>query len=286
MYEVRFYKGDYGARQLAANADGCVAYVEHHFNATAGGGGNYACVVVGSNASNTSKNWARWYARAVADSFGIQLGGDQGVLVGGFNGRGDGNVKFTKMPAILVEPLFASNPDHAAWIRSEAGQDRLAQILVDSIRRCFPDGGRLAFSIGHKYKTTNPNDRGAAVHGGGTEADYAEIVLGKAAALLAVADRPVAARAFAVMVGNREVWRYDADPDAVVRWDEVRGILFIDEPGTLAPQMPAAPARRVGARRRNAVAVTDETRGVTRKPATRTKARRAAAKAGAATKAR
>lgn len=285
MYEVRFYKGDYGARQLAANADGCVAYVEHHFNATAGGGGNYACVVVGSNASNTSKNWARWYARAVADSFGIGLGGDQGVLVGGFNGRGDGNVKFTKMPAILVEPLFASNPDHAAWIRSEAGQDRLAQILADSIRRCFPDGGRLAFSVGHKYKTTNPNDRGAAVQGGGTEADYAEIVLGKAAALLAVADRPVAARAFAVMVGNREVWRYDADPDAVVRWDEVRGILFIDEPGTLVPRTSAAPVRRVGTRQR-AAAVAGETRGATRKPATSTKARRSAVQVGAAKKAR
>ena len=119
------------------------------------------------------------------------------------------------MPAILVEPLFASNPDHAAWIRSEAGQDRLAQILADSIRRCFPDGGRLAFSIGHKYKTTSPNDRGAAVHGGGTEADYAEIVLGKAAALLAVADKPAAARPFAVMVDNREVWRYDAETGAV-----------------------------------------------------------------------
>jgi len=241
MYEVRFYKGDYPARQQAANQDQCVAYIEHHFNSTAGTGGNYACVVVGSNASNTSKNWARWYARAVADSFGIGLGGEQGVLVGGFNGRGDGNVKFTNMPAILVEPLFASNPDHAAWIKSDAGQERLAKILADSIQRCFPTGGRVAFSVGHRYKTSNPADRGAAVYGGGTEADYAEIVLQKAQSILEGIAQPAAARPFAVYVGNREAWRYEADPDAVVRWDEARGILFIDEPGALDR---SAPARR------------------------------------------
>ena len=252
MYEVRFYKGDYPARQQAANHDECVAYIEHHFNSTAGTGGNYACVVVGSNASNTSRNWARWYARTVADSFGIRLGGEAGVLVGSFNGRGDGNVKFTDMPAILVEPLFANNPDHAAWIRSDAGQDRLARILADSIQRCFPNGRLVAFSVGHKYKTSNPADRGADVYGGGCEADYAEIVLNKAAALLEGISEPAAARPFSVMVGNREVWRYEADPDAVVRWDEARGILFIDEPGTLVPSPAPSPARKSGLARRAA----------------------------------
>jgi hypothetical protein len=250
MYEVRFYRGDYLDRQLAANRDRCVAYVEHHFNSTAGTGGSYAAVIVGSNASNTSKNWARWYARAVADSFGIGLAQPDGVVVGGFSGRGDGNVKFTDMPAVLLEPLFANNPAHAQWIRSEDGQTRLAQILADSIERFFPNGGTVAFSVGHKYKTSNPNDRGAAVAGGGTEADYAEIVLGKAAALLEAKRAPAAMRPFAVYVNNRERWRFDADPDALVRYDELRGILFIDEPGALAPApAPAravAPARRAG----------------------------------------
>ncbi len=241
MYHVRFYKGDYVARQRAANRDNCVAYVEHHFNSAAGTAGNYAAVIVGSNASNTSKNWARWYARAVADSFGIGLAQRDGVVVGGFSGRGDGNVKFTRMPAVLLEPLFANNPMHAQWIRSEEGQSRLAQILADSIERCFPDGGTVAFSVGHKYKASNPNDRGAAVFGGGAEADYAETVLGKAAALLEAKRAPAAARPFAVFVNNREVWRFNADPDAVVRYDALRGILFIDEPGALDPAAPPLP---------------------------------------------
>ncbi len=242
MYQVRFYKGDYVDRQRAANRDHCVAYVEHHFNSAAGSAGNYAMVIVGSNASNTSKNWAQWYARAVASSFGLGLAQGNGVVVGGFSGRGDGNVKFTDMPAILLEPLFANNPVHAAWIHSEEGQDRLAQILADSIERCFPDGGTVAFSVGHKYKASSPNDRGAAVAGGGTEADFAEIVLNKAAAILVGKRVPAAARPFAVYVNNREVWKFDADPDAVVRFDQLRGILFIDEPGALAPALEV-PAR-------------------------------------------
>lgn len=162
MYKVKFYKGNYGARQAAANQDKCVAYVEHHFNSSAGTAGNYAAVIVGNNASSTSKNWGRWYAQAVAKSFGIDLGGDKGVVVGGYGGRGDGNVKLTDMPAILLEPLFANNPAHATWIRSDAGQERLARILADSIQRCFPKGGLIGFSVGHKYKTASPNDRGAA----------------------------------------------------------------------------------------------------------------------------
>lgn len=280
MYQVRFYKGDYAARQRAANADGCAAYIEHHFNSSAGTAGNYAAVIVGANASNTSKNWARWYAQAVANSFGIGLGGDHGVVVGGFGGRGDGNVKLTRMPAILVEPLFANNPAHADWIRGEAGQERLAHILADSIQRCFPDGGLIGFSVGHKYKISSPNDRGAAVYGGGTEADYAEAVLRMAAEMLQ--DMPAAtARAFAVQIGNREVWRYEADPDAVVRWDETRGILFIDEPGALEGIGSATP-RPVGRRRAGAasVAPVGRKKTATRAPVAKPKKKATSKRAG------
>ena len=83
MYTVKFYKGDYLQRQQAANKDKAIAYVEHHFNSSSSEQANYAVVVVGSNASNTSRNWGRWYAKAVADQFGTKVAGDQGILVGG-----------------------------------------------------------------------------------------------------------------------------------------------------------------------------------------------------------
>jgi hypothetical protein len=78
------------------------------------------------------------------------------------------------MPAILLEPLFGSTPRHAEIIRSHEGQRKLAQVLVASILCMFPDGGLCGFSVGHKGKTSNPDDRGAAVHGTDLmEADYA-----------------------------------------------------------------------------------------------------------------
>lgn len=189
MYQVKFYKGNYIVRQEDANKDRCVAYVEHHFNSSERADADYTLVVVGSNASLASQKWGRWYARAVAKEFKVPVGGEKGILVGGYRGRGDRNLRFTQMPAILVEPLFASNPNHAEWIRSETGQLRLAQVLRDSICHSFPGGGTIGFSVGHKYKTSQPKDRGAKVVGGGWEADFAEKVLEKTKALLEL-ERP------------------------------------------------------------------------------------------------
>ncbi len=229
MYKVKFYKGNYSTRQSQANKDKAAAYIEHHFNSSSSSTASYAVVVTGSNASRTSKNWGCWYAKAVATFFGTRAGGDNGILVGGWNGRGDGNVKHTNMPAILLEPLFASNHQHADIIRSESGQTDLARILVESIQRFFPDGGLIAFSVGHKYKKSNPNDRGAAVVGGGSEAEFAEKVLKKAATMLEAIDHIDMARTIRVMQGDSVLFETEVDEDALVVWDPERGLLNIPE---------------------------------------------------------
>lgn len=229
MYQIRFYKGDYRLRQQQANEDGCKGYVEHHFNSSASSTAHYTVVITGSNASETSKNWGRWYARAVARELDVPLGGDQGIMVGGYNGRGDFNLRFTSMPAILLEPLFASNPQHAEWIRSDSGQTKLARILCESIQRFFQDGALIGFSVGHKYKTSRPNDRGALVYGGGWEAEYAEAVLEKARAMLEGIDRPQEQREIRVLQGDELLWKGAVDEDADVTWDPIRGVLRIEE---------------------------------------------------------
>ena len=228
MYTVKFYKGEYLERQLAANADKAVAYVEHHFN-SAGPTANYALVVVGSNASQTSVNWGSWYAKAVAQQFGSRVYQQDGVSRGGLDGRGDGNVKHTTMPAVLLEPLFVSNPQQAEIVRSASGQAALARILAESIRRFFPLGGLIAFSVGHKYKTSRPNDRGAALAGGGSEADYAEKVLEQAAALLTEAKPEPQPRTLRVMQGDKELFETQVDEDAVVVWSSDRHMLYIPD---------------------------------------------------------
>ena len=229
MYKVKFYKGDYDQRQYQANADGAVAYIEQHFNSSESASPDYSVVIVGSNASNTSRNWGRWYAAAVAKEFNTQVKGDNGIVVGGYDGRGDGNLKLTKMPAVLLEPLFASNYLQADIIRSDSGQNRLAQILVDSIKRFFPDGGLIAFSVGHKYKIKNPDDRGASLNGGGFEADYAEMVLRKAEELITEVTSIETERAIKIFKNDTLILNQVVDEDATVTWDGSRGILRINE---------------------------------------------------------
>ena len=229
MYRVQQYRGDYFERQDQANRDECICYVEHHFNSSSSLSANYTVVITGSNASQTSKNWGRWYARAVSREFGLPLGGDNGIKVGGYGGRGDFNLRHTDMPAILLEPLFASNPRHAQWIRSSEGQQQLAQILVESIQRFFQKGGLVGFSVGHKYKRSKPNDRGAEVYGGGNEADFAEAVLQKAQVLLEDIQVCQEERTIQVIQGETILLNHTVDPDANLTWDPVRGILRISE---------------------------------------------------------
>jgi hypothetical protein len=228
MYEVKFYRGDYFERQEEANKDDCMCYVEQHFNSSSNPAASYAVVVTGYNASDISKNWGRWYANAVAREFDIPISGDRGILVGGFNGRGDYNLRFTHMPAILLEPLFCSNPQHAEWIRSEEMQNRLARILCESIQRFFRPDKPVAFSVGHKYKTSRPNDRGAMVYGGGVEADYAEKVLEKAKIMLEEIGKPGKDREIQVVRGDEILWKQTIDPDENLLWDPIRGILRIE----------------------------------------------------------
>ena len=93
MYQVRFYKGDYQWRQKQANQDKCAAYVEHHFNSSPSIQSDYSVVITGYNASELSKNWGKSYASRISREFGVPLGGRSGLLIGGYNGRGNGNLK-------------------------------------------------------------------------------------------------------------------------------------------------------------------------------------------------
>lgn len=228
MYKVNFYKGEYIDRQRQANNDKCTAYIEHHFNSSSSPSAGYSVVITGANASHTSKNWGRWYAAAVSREFKVSLGGDNGIMVGGYDGRGDGNLRYTDMPAILLEPLFASNPQHAEWIRSEAGQTRLAQILCESLQRFFQCGGLIGFSVGHKYKPSRPNDLGACVAGGGLEAEYAEAVLIKAKSMIEAVNAPQQEREIRIMRNSEVIYKTTADADSDIQWDPVRGILRIE----------------------------------------------------------
>lgn len=180
-YEIAWLVGDYRERQLWANKLGVVVYVEGHLNALAvdrpGLADNAPIVIVAGNASAKTLEFAKAYLEEL-QAVGLAAGAIRST------GPGTGNLRLTRMPAFLLEPAFCSEPSQAAWIRSEEGAQALGAALAASIRRSFPQGGKIAFSIGHKGKTSAPHDRGALLVGGGTEADNVERYMRHAAHLL------------------------------------------------------------------------------------------------------
>ncbi len=181
-WEVRFYTGDYKERQRQANIDNAVCYVEQHFNACDDPKANYSMVVVATNASVKSRSWGLSYSLKASELLGIP---NNRLSIGGYNGRGNGNLIYTSMPAILLEPCFISNPEQAEKVQTDKLQHELGKILADSIKTFFPDGGLVAFSVGHVGKTSNPSDRGACVvNSDAMEADIALMVMREARELL------------------------------------------------------------------------------------------------------
>lgn len=188
---------DYRARQLFANEQGADLYVSFHFNAKRydkpGVKDNPASCLVANNASPTSREMARDFAKAVSDEFSFP---NRGLVVLDRDDRGYYNLYYTAMPAFLIEPFYVSDKEQAALALSEGGQRRVAQVLVDVIRSHMPEDALIAFDLGHKFKVSSIHDRGAPVvvdfndegdpiyHQTMAEADCAEKVMHYAKAIL------------------------------------------------------------------------------------------------------
>lgn len=172
-YEVFKLRGDYDAREDEANRRDLDLVVHFHFNSgprTARGSlVLYARPVVGREAAI-----AKRFADGIAKLIGA---GNRGAQLLADGARGEFIIDENGQPALILEPDFVSNPSFAAWIKKDANRKKLARLYADIIRSEFPNGGKIGLSLGHKYKTSNPSDRGVDVYGGGTEAQYAERVL-------------------------------------------------------------------------------------------------------------
>jgi hypothetical protein len=89
-------------------------------------------------------------------------------------GRGDGNLRHTVMPAVLLEPGFASNPKQARLMESPGGIRDAARTILQGAAGY----DKIALSVGHKGKPRS-TDMGAAWSGERFrwEAEWAEAVI-------------------------------------------------------------------------------------------------------------
>lgn len=131
------------ARQLQANTLRAVCYAEFHYNGSPNPRANYAEVILAPDRQGTRLGY----------SFLDKLATATGIAVAGCRvGTGSGNIARVHAPAILIEPGFVSNPTWAAFVRSSEGTDAIAKCLASAIHECFPEGGTVAFSVGHAYR--------------------------------------------------------------------------------------------------------------------------------------
>ena len=177
--------GDYKWRQLHTNAHHFDIYVEYHFNYYSRSTDYTLCKLTRTYLP-LSLEFAKQHAEAVHKEFNVPLYdlGDEdtvakGVLICKKTGRENFNLSLLECPALIIEPLFLSNPDHVFLLTTSNGVMRLANILTNTIRSIFPDGGRIAFSVGHKYQRSNPMDRGALAVGRSelSEADLSDKIM-------------------------------------------------------------------------------------------------------------
>jgi hypothetical protein len=188
-YSVIIPKGDYPPRNRSANAAGAKIYIDHHFNSA------------GATASYCLMETSTTVVPAPSRALGALMGKYMSAAIGNKNvgvkaiapgSRGHVCIGQCKMPCVISEPLFVSNPTQAAWIKVPANRQKLAEAEARAIMEYLPNGGIVALSVGHKYKTTSPNDRGASVAGGGNEATLAEDVVLRVKAILEGASTPTA----------------------------------------------------------------------------------------------
>jgi len=151
-------KGDYAARQKEANRLSCICYYEEHKNSYTTTAPMYGLVQVAHNASAKSHGWAERLAARWTTLTGLPTRKRQTKP----GERGNANIKDTAMPAILGEVGPISHAAFDDWLDKEENRALLALSIAESIMEEFPNGGLVGLSIGHLYKTSSPNDTGAA----------------------------------------------------------------------------------------------------------------------------
>jgi hypothetical protein len=80
---------------------------------------------------------------------------------------------------VLLEPAFLTNRNDAERIHNQNVLTQLADKIASAIQQFarelrYRPIAVIGLSVGHKYKTSRPNDRGALCVLGDTEADHAE----------------------------------------------------------------------------------------------------------------
>jgi N-acetylmuramoyl-L-alanine amidase len=170
---------DYHERQEQARNARCRLVLEFHFNS------NGSRAIGGESWYRPNDLFSRQVASDIRNRYqniGLPLHGDGPYAA--VEGSRAGWIRHYDQAAILLEPLFVSNPDQTAWIHDAANLSRLAEQVAEAIVSATQESDLIGLSVGHRYKTSSPHDEGAPCRLGDNEADHNESLCNKVAELL------------------------------------------------------------------------------------------------------
>ena len=167
-----FLSGDYATRvkprMIQARSERCALTVDFHFNS------NGSSAIGSEVYFKDGDGKSRELAKAVIDVFrSLNLPDHGDPLKPASEGRAAFILAYQNS-AVLLEPLFISNPTQAAWIRDPSNLASLGQGIARAIKVNTAAGDKIGLSVGHFGKDSAPDDRGARHAIEGWEAEYAK----------------------------------------------------------------------------------------------------------------
>ena len=178
MRKITWLTGEYANvnnRQDQAAQRRCAVTIDFHFN------GNGSDAKGGEVWYKPGDAKAKALGQVIVDAFsslGLPFHGTE-PLKEAVPGNRASFIRHYKNPAILIEPLFVTNPgaNQAGWIHEKSNVQALAQKIAEALGAATTDENSLVgLSIGHIYKPSSPGDTGVDCIRGDTEADHARAV--------------------------------------------------------------------------------------------------------------
>ena len=175
--------GDYVSptdrQQQAANKH-CAVTIDFHFNSSSDKKAKGGEVWYKPN-DDLAKNLARDILQGYKN-VGLPIHGSNG-LEAATTGTRSSFIRHYPCPSVLLEPLFVTNQEQAEWIHNSSNLKSLAQAIADCIKAHFPNA-IVGISVGHLYKTSQPNDKGAPCILRDSEADHGKALADEVSARL------------------------------------------------------------------------------------------------------
>jgi len=190
--KIVWLKGDYVGnheRQQQASKANCRLVVSFHFNAASNPQASGAEVY--HNGKGDAEPIANKLLTVITKVLGNRPRGVKSAL-----GSRAGFLRFYHCPAVLLEPAFVSNLEEATMLHDVNVVRQLGEAIAEVLWRWLPFDAVLGIDIGHKFKTSSPNDRGArcVALANCFEADHAEQLAKVVAASIQIRTKEVVAR--------------------------------------------------------------------------------------------